>query len=141
VPPGENVQAFCGIDTAGRRTSVKSSFNLLYKNVGETELVATAACSISASIENIVLVSPGFLAFNGSKDGVAGIDLTFPAGIEITGVSGDDDAVGAVLDGSRRITVTFSSKQWTPGHQGNMNLIIRTSCPTEAQILVPVHVN
>lgn len=141
IPPGEHLTVDCVVDTSGRRSSITTSFLVLYKNRGSTESRAGTRCTISAAIENLVIIFPSHLTFDSHKGGDVGVDVVCPKGDRITAVTSDDVSVSAHLESSGRISVKFMPEKWSPGHQGHLQVVIHTTCPTEPQIPVTVDVN
>jgi hypothetical protein len=140
VPPGQDVDIRCVVDTSGLRSSVATSFVVQYKSAESAGLRTSPKCVISAGIKNAVVVSPDHLRFDSSKASGAILNVVGPKGPCIESVVADDLSVSTAIEDSGRVSVTFNPEKWSAGFHGRVSVIIRTTCQSEPRIVVPVDV-
>ena len=143
LEPGATTTADCAIDLSQRRDAFKTSFTIVYREVGTQPSHASGlVCPLSADVDTVVKLSPRELAFDASRPGARRVRLSsrVPGIVILKCLSDQRCLTPRVTDDGSAVHVDFDPSRWI-GDDETVYVTLDTSCDSERRISIPVHIS
>jgi hypothetical protein len=147
LAPGASTTLQCRWDTAGLRGRSRSTFSVYYARLtsdGKMSALQRLPLAVQGEVQPTFDVTPPKLHFESDQSSTHVVELAVRPGAAAVSVESaycTHAAFRVVSQTATRLEVQFTPEEWPEGVRLSPELRVRTDCPTDREIHIPLRVD